>query len=124
MQTSQSNDSFFAANKKLVQDYLNIRVRIMKLKATQLFAKVAGNVAWLLVFLFLVFLLAIFIGLATGFWLSSLTGSYTTGFALTGLIILGLVLLLVALRKTLFINPIIRAVIRSMDENKTDGSLN
>jgi hypothetical protein len=124
MQTSQSNDSFFAANKKLVQDYFNVRVQIVKLKATRLFAKAAGNFIWLLVFLFLVFLLAIFIGLTTGFWLSSLTGSYTTGFALTALIILAFVGVLAALRKTLFINPIIRAVIRSMNENKAGSSLN
>lgn len=124
MQTTNSAGSFFADSKKLVKDYFNIRLRILQLRGIRLFAKAAGNFVWLLVFLFLVFLLAIFTGLTMGFYLSSVTGSYTMGFGFTGLFILLLVLLLIAFRKRLFINPIIKAVIRSADKNNDNSSAN
>lgn len=124
MQTQNSAGSFFADTRKLIKDYIDIRVRIIQLRATRLFAKAAGNIAWMLVLLFMVFLLCIFIGLTMGFYLSSVTGSYTAGFGFTTLFILLLVLLLVMLRKRLFIDPIIKTVIKSLNDKKDDHSAN
>jgi hypothetical protein len=67
-------------------------------------------------------LLAIFLELVTGFWLSAVTGSYTRGFGLATLIIVVVILLLAALRKVLFVNPIIRAIIRKTGTEPGDDS--
>ena len=120
----QTTGSFFSDTRKLIKDYIDLKIRIIQLRATRLLAKVAGNIVWMLVLLFMVFLLCIFIGLTMGFYLSSVTGSYTAGFGLTTLFILLLVLLLVVLRRRLFIDPIVRSVIQSLDDNKDDQSAN
>jgi hypothetical protein len=115
--TPQDNfQTFFTENKKLVKEYFDTRVEIGRLRLIKMFSKSAGHLIWLIVMLFLFSLLCIFIGLVAGFWLSELTGSYTKGFGLTTLGIFVLVILIIALRKTLIVNPIIRTIIRKSNE--------
>ena len=118
--------TFFTENKKLVKEYLDIRLDIYKLKLIRLFAKSAGNLIWILISLFLLLLFSIFLGLVGGFWLSDLTGSYVKGFGIITLIILLKVAALAAFRKALFINPIIRGIVRRVtdDEEGSDEKQN
>lgn len=113
--------SFFRENKKLVKDYFDTRLDIFRLKMIRVFSKSAGYLIWILISVFLLFLFIIFLGITTGFWLSSLTGSYTRGFGLTTLILLLLIVVLALLRKVLFVNPIIRNIIhRAADEDDNE----
>ena len=113
---------FLNENKKLAKEYVETRVEIYKLRFIRSFARVTGSLVWILISLFLFSLLAIFIGLVTGFWLSQLTGSYIKGFGLTILIMVIIIILLTALRKILFINPIIKICVRKMyDESFEKG---
>jgi len=116
MQEIENPDSFFTENKKLVKHYLETRLEIYRLLAIQAFSKSAGYLIWVVVFLLLIFLLTVFIGIATGFWLSWLTGSYTKGFGLTAMLITVVVVIVGLLRKTLFVNPIIRNIINHATE--------
>ncbi len=117
MAATENLHTFFSENKKLVQDYLETRAEIYRLRFIKIFSQLAGHFIWLVISLVLLALLIIFLGLVTGFWLSEITGSYTKGFGLTVLIILALILLVAALRKILFVNPLIRFIIR-----KTSGT--
>lgn len=122
MSSGDNFNSFFNDNKKLVQDYFDTRVEIGRLRLVRMFSKSAGHLIWVIVMLFLFSLLCTFLGLVAGFWLSELTGSYTRGFGLATIGILLFILLIFALRKTLFVNPIIRAIIRkTSDENIKTG---
>lgn len=113
---------FLNENKKLAKEYVETRVEIYKLRFIRSFARITGSLVWILISLFLFSLLAIFIGLVTGFWLSQLTGSYIKGFGLTILIMVIIIILLTALRKILFINPIIKICVRKMyDESFEKG---
>jgi hypothetical protein len=116
MTTPDNLDSFLQDNKKIVKDYFNTRTELIRLRFIRFFSNVAGYFSWLLVSVVLVSLLVIFLGMTTGFWLSQLTGSYVKGFGLTSLIILSVILLAVLLRRVLFINPIIRVLIRKTEE--------
>ncbi|MBL7745271.1 MAG: hypothetical protein JNN00_17485 [Chitinophagaceae bacterium] len=114
--------SFFRENKKLVKDYFDTRLDIFRLKMIRIFSKSAGYLIWILISVFLLFLFIIFLGVTTGFWLSSLTGSYTKGFGLTTLVILAVIVILALLRKVLFVNPIIRNIIhRAADDSDTEN---
>src|SRR5689334_2875080 len=106
--------SFIKENKSLVKDYLDTRLEIYKLKMIRLFSKSVGYFIWMIISVFLVFLFIVFAGLVTGFWLSSLTGSYVAGFGYTTLIMLVLIVVLAVFRKALFVNPIIRKAINGM----------
>jgi hypothetical protein len=116
MAEQENLGSFFKENKKLVKEYLDVRLEIYKLQFTKIFSQSAGYFIWIVISLFLLWLFIIFLGIVTGFWLSDLTGSYTKGFGLTTLIILVVILILALLRKPLFVNPIIRKIIQKANE--------
>lgn len=118
MSESESLGSFLKENKKLAKEYVDTRLEIYKLQLIRIFSKSAGYFAWIVISFFLVWLFIIFLGLVTGFWLSSVTGSYTIGFGITTLIILVLIFTLALLRKKIFVNPIIRAIINNATDEK------
>ena len=105
---------FFKENKNLVREYLETQLEIYKLRFIRSLAKTVGSFIWIMISLFLLSLLVLFAGLVTGFWLSELLDSYTQGFGITTLIMLVIILLVAALRKSLFVNPIIKLFIRKM----------
>src|SRR5258708_40015408 len=104
MSDTENLGSFFKENKNHLKDYLDTRLDILRLKLIRVFSKSAGYFIWIIISLFLLWLFIIFLGLVTGFWLSSLTGSYTIGFGITALILLVLIIVLALLRKALFVN--------------------
>ena len=119
MHETENLATFFRENKKLVKEYLDTRLEVYRLSAIRAFSKSSGYLLWILISLLLLSLFIIFLGLMTGFWLSEITGSYTSGFGFTSLIILFLAAMLAIFRKGLFINPIIRAIIRRAGEEPT-----
>jgi hypothetical protein len=112
MAEKENLGSFLKENKKLVTDYLDVRLEVFKLKMIRVFSKSGGHFIWIIISLSLIFLLITFTGLVIGFWFTDLTGSYVKGFGYTTLIMLGIIILLALFRKVLFVNPIIRKVIR------------
>lgn len=121
MPETASFGSFLNDNKKLAKEYIDTKLAIYKLQLIRSFSKSAGYLVWMIVSFFLFWLLIIFGGLVTGFWLSELTGSYTKGFGITTLLIVALIILIALLRKTIFINPIIRTLIHKAAEDKEEG---
>jgi hypothetical protein len=116
MDKSENLGSFLKENKKLVKDYFDTRLEIYKLKLIRIFSKSAGYFIWIIISLFLLSLFIIFLGLVAGFWLSNVTGSYTIGFVIVTLVIFVKIILLTLWRKVLFVNPIIRAIIKTAGE--------
>jgi len=116
MPESENLGSFLKENKKLLKDYFDAKFAIYRLTLIRFFSKSAGHFIWIIISLFLVWLFIIFLGLVAGFWLSKITGSYTMGFGIVTLIILVKIILLARFRKALFINPIIRAIIKNSGE--------
>ena len=122
MSDTENLGAFFQENKKLVKDYFETRLDIFRLKIIRIFSKSAGYLIWIIISLFLLWLFIIFLGLVTGFWLSSVTGSYTIGFGITAIIILILIIILALLRRVLFVNPFIRTIIKKASEETETGS--
>jgi hypothetical protein len=120
MSGSDNLGSFINENKKLAREYLETKIEITRLRFIRVVSKLAGHLIWVIVSLFLLSLLTTFIGLTMGFWLSQLTGSYTKGFGLTSIFILLVILLVMAFRKILFVNPIVRAIIKNTTEQDDD----
>ncbi|MFM2145858.1 MAG: hypothetical protein RL732_694 [Bacteroidota bacterium] len=108
---------FFQESKRLIRDYLETQVEIYRLKGVKAVSKVAGFLLWIILLLFLVMLSATFAGIVLGLWLSSVFQSYIIGFGVTTLLILLLILLISAFRRTLFVNPIIKAILKKTQES-------
>lgn len=116
MADTENFQSFFKENKDLAKTYFEVRLNIYRLKIIRGFSKSAGFFMWMMILLFLLFLLMAFIGLVLGFWLTDLTGSYVKGFGLTTLILMVIMILLALLRKPLFVDPIIKDIIKRTNE--------
>lgn len=112
------DEGFFSTNRRLLKEWLEAKLEVYKLKLVRITALAAGHTIWIMVLLFLVFLLATFIGLTAGFWLGQLTGSYAKGFGLVTLAIVLLIVLLALFRKQLFVNPFIRSIIGKMNNGE------
>lgn len=118
MDQHENLGSFIKENAGLVREWIDLKIKVYRLQLIRFVARTAGYLVWTIISLFFLFLLLIFIGLTTGFWLSSLTGSYIAGF---GIVTGGLALLLLVLaiyRRKIFINPIIRQLVK--DEKDQD----
>ena len=114
MNQPENLGAFIKTNKTLLKDYLETRMEIYRLQGVKASSKVIGYLIWLLISLFLIFLVIIFFALVLGLWLSELSGSLIMGFGLTSLILVFFVTLLVIFRKSLFVNPVVRAMISKL----------
>ena len=94
-------DNFFADAKKEFDLYVRDRIWLFKLQAGEKSAFVASKMALLTIFSVLVFFFLFFLGILSGFLLSSFTGSYLTGFGIITGIYLMLILILFYCRKSL-----------------------
>lgn len=99
---------------KNVQEYINIRVEIVKLLATDKASSILAKIVFGFIVSLVALLFVIFISMALGYYMSTLTGSTFSGFLIvTGLhLIMGLVL--ISYRKKLVINPIRNILIRQI----------
>jgi hypothetical protein len=112
---------YIRENVRLGKDYFETRLEIARLRVIRVISKSAGYIIWMIASLFLAFLAIIFLGIVSSIWLSELTGSFVMGFSLTTLGLLALLLVTALFRKSLFINPVIRAFLRnSRDETDED----
>lgn len=120
---SEADDfrSFFKENKKLVTDYFDTRAEIARLQGIRILSKSAGTLLWVILSMLFFSILLIFLGFVLGFWLSDLLSSYVAGFALTSLAIFIIIVLLALFRNPLFVNPIIRKLIKQAN-NEDDHS--
>lgn len=109
--------SFIKENKKLLSEYIETRIEIIRLQGIKASSKAIANLVWVLISLFLVSVVFIFAGLVLGFWLSELTGSMVKGFGYTTLIMIVLVIILALLREQLFINPVLKKILHKMNED-------
>jgi hypothetical protein len=111
---------FLSENKKLLQEYVEIRINVFKLELIRTTSRISGLIIWLIISIFLLFLIFIFGGITIGFWLSELMHSNVAGFGTTTGIIILMVLILTAFRKQLFINPIIRILVKQYSHEDED----
>ncbi len=107
----------------LLRSFVNGKIRLIRLQLLRAVATTAGQAASLLIALFIFFLFALFAALTLAFWLSQLAGSYVTGFGATALLVLLVFMLLFVMRKRLFIDPVIRAIIRAQHDPEESDDL-
>jgi hypothetical protein len=118
MRSKDSFHSFFQENKDLAKDYVNLRLEIYRLNLIRSFSRSAGYLIWVIISIVLLALFIVFAGIVTGLWLSELMGGYLEGFGWTTLLIVAVTGILALFRKRLFINPIIRTLIRHAASKK------
>lgn len=114
-------NEFYDENRKLVSEYLETRLEILKLTLIRSASKTLGVLAFITIICFLLLMFLLFLVIAFSWWMSDLMGSAALGY-LTGS---GVFILLIAIcfifRKPLFVNPFVRLFLRSsLDEEEED----
>jgi hypothetical protein len=117
MNTHDDLGSFLQDNKSLLKEYVDTRAELFKLQAIRMTSKTVSILAVVGIVCMLVLFVVLFLGMSLSFWFSTLLGSNVAGFALTGGIFVLFLVLVILLRKPLFLNPLVRAIIR---ESMTD----
>lgn len=112
MKPNDDMGSFLKENKALLLEYLETRIEVARLKGIKAFSKSAGFLIWVLVLLLLVGMVAVFASVVFALWMSKLTGSLIGGFGITTLVLILKLIILTRFRQQLFVNPIIRIIIR------------
>ena len=112
MDKEQDIWEFIRENKLLLQEYVEVRVRILKLELIRTTSSIGGILTWLIISLFMFFLVILFAGITLGLWVGKMMDNYVAGFGITTLLFLLLMLLLTIFRKKLFINPIVKILIK------------
>ena len=117
MSQHENLGSFISENKKLLKDYIETRIALLRLQSIRMLSKSGGMLMWAVIAIFFSFLILMFAGLVLGFWFSSLTGSYIKGFALATLVYIVLFILVTIFRNTLFVTPMIQKIISKTTDN-------
>lgn len=112
MKPADDMGGFLKDSKEILLDYLETRIEIARLKGIKAFSKSAGFLIWVMVFLMMFGLMVAFASLLFALWMSKLTGSLIWGFGITTLILVLKLTILTLFRYQLFVNPIIRMMIR------------
>lgn len=121
MRSKDSFQSVFRENKDLAKEYIDIRMEIYRLSLVRSLSRAAGFLIWIVISLVLLALLIVFAGIVTGLWLSELMGSYLEGFGWTTLLIVAVTGVLALFRRRLFINPMIRSLIKLASKKQDEG---
>ncbi|MGYP001545485612 len=103
---------FLRQNKKLIREYIDVRLELFKLQGVSLLSRSLGMFIWLIVALFLSFFIILFLGMVFAYWIAEKTGSNAIGFGSTAGLLLIILLILFLFRKGLFLKPIARIIIR------------
>lgn len=122
----QTEQSYFQRTEKMVRQYLDDRMLLFKLTATEKTARLAAAMVIFMVLLLLGFFLLLFISIMAGYLFATLTGSLFYGFGIVTLFYLVLLVLIIALRKK-YLDPFItNTVVRIFfDKNsEQDGEEN
>lgn len=111
-------DGFFVQVKEMVEDYVDDRVLLLKLQATEKAAKVSSTLFIAAVVTFISLILFMIISFIAGYYLSQVVDSYPGGFAILAGVYIILIFVLVYLHKKVTGKKIMDSVIKFSFDNK------
>ena len=113
-------DGFFVQVKEMVEDYVDDRVLLLKLQATEKAAKASSMLFIGVVITFMSLILFMIISFIAGYYLSQAVNSYPGGFAILAAIYIVLIFILLYVHKKYTGKMIIDSVIKfSFDTKET-----
>jgi hypothetical protein len=124
MAYQQDFAGFFKENKQLLKEYIDVRAELLKLQAVKILSRSLSLLLVIVIVSFLALFVILFLGMSFAWWIAELTQSNTAGFAAGAGLFVVLLLLVIALRRPLFQNPLIRIFItesvKEMEETETE----
>lgn len=117
---SENLNDFYKENKRLVSDYVETRLDLLKLTTVRSLSRTLSMLILVTIISFMVLFFLLFLVIAFSWFMSDLLGSTTLGFLCGGGVFLLILMLSVAFRKALFLNPLIRLFIQTSTQEEED----
>ena len=103
---------FFKDTKQKLQDYMQQRILLFRLQATEKVSRIASAIITSVLITVVGLFLLVFASITAGFWLADITGSLIAGFGIVALfyfvVFLFIIIFLKKMLQNLFINKLIR----------------
>ena len=112
MASTEDIGGFLQENKEVIRDYVDTRAELFKLQAVRMTARTVSMLAVVGIVAMLALFVVLFLGMSLSFWLSAVLNNQVAGFAITGGLFVLLLVIVILLRKPLFLNPLVKAIIR------------
>lgn len=117
MGSNQNFKDFYAENKALLKEYIDLRVNLVRFQAIKVLSKSFSLVIVIFLVGFLSLFTLLFLGTSFAWWLTNLTGSAVLGFAGAAGLFFMLLLVVIVFRRPLVQNPLIRLFIRETSKD-------
>lgn len=111
MASQENYGDFYKENKKLVADYIDTRIELLKLGAIKITAKTLSALLLIALISFMVLFFVLFLVIAFSWFMADQLGSASLGFLCGGGVFLLIIMVSVIFRRVLFLNPLIRIFI-------------
>lgn len=111
MASQENYGDFYKENKKLVADYIDTRIELLKLGAIKITAKTLSALLLIALISFMVLFFVLFLVIAFSWFMADQLGSASLGFLCGGGVFLLIITVSVLFRRALFLNPLIRIFI-------------
>lgn len=111
---------FFEATKKLLQRYVETRLRLIKLDISQRLARALSLFFVLIIAFLLLFFVIMFLGMVLAYSIAEVSGSYTLGFSVSAALFLVLLAVVVVFRKNWIERPLTTLLINELTKDDED----
>jgi uncharacterized oligopeptide transporter (OPT) family protein len=111
---------FFGAQSKLVKEYFETRLQLLKLQSALVVSRIFTLLIVLIIVGILFLFVLLFLGLSLAWYISEISGSKILGFSGAALAFFILMVLVIFLRKYILQNPLIRLFIHATTKDVAD----
>ncbi len=111
-------EGFFVETKEMVEQYVEDRLLLLRLQATEKAAKASSFIFIALAVSFISLILVMIVSFIIGYYLSRAVGSYPAGFAILAAIYILLIFILLYLNKRFIAKKIADTIVKFSLENK------
>ncbi|MCM5527483.1 phage holin family protein [Parasegetibacter sp. NRK P23] len=117
---SDKKPGFFEETEEMVEKYVQDRMLLFKLQATEKAANLVALMVSGIVIGMIGFFILMFLSIMAGYYFAELTGSLFYGFGIITLVYIVLLIILVLLRKKILHNFVANTVVRIIFDKQTD----
>jgi len=120
MQGKEDFSGFLSENARLVREYVELRMEMLRLQGVRMVAKAYSQLMVFLIVLLMGLFVLFFLGMALAWGVAALTGSVVIGYLSSAGLFLLLLVLTVRFRRTLFQDRMVRTLLDTPDD-ETSG---
>lgn len=118
---SENLGDFYKENKKLVSDYIETRIELIKLSSIKTLAKTLSALILVVLLSFMILFFLLFVVIAFSWFMADQLGSAALGFLCGGGVFITILLLSIIFRRVLFLNPLIRIFLHASTEEDEES---